>query len=305
MLREKSQTIKTNLTRGDSDWARDGPTRLQRSHSANTCLVLLSTCFPVRPDLKFGAFCHAQVNEREKATRETLRLYDKAGVAHCNIRFESHEALSMHKSECAFRPTPCRNVGCLEARSPLSTGTCTLQACALPFRRRRSAASPFCFSCSGLLYPGHLVCCSPKLRVAASADLDLPPTNHALPSAPLQVNSLRKMTEHDAVCVFKLARGRSSCFFSQNPRHPSPRLPPQHLSTPACAPPPPPQVPCDQLCGEQIARREMRAHCLGPCLKRPVECPFYAHGCNSPVRRLSPLRRPPDTHAGMRAASHA
>lgn len=27
----------------------------------------------------------------------------------------------------------------------------------------------------------------------------------------------------------------------------------------------------------------MRSHCLGPCLKRPVECPFFSSGCNCAV----------------------
>lgn len=133
MLREKGQTIKANLARGDSEWVR--PTNsTARSPSRDVAGAprihfhypqpppLSPFLSPLRTppaDLRWTGTHHLQVNVREKATMDILRLYDKGGVAHCNLCFESHEALNSHKAACAFRPTPCNNVGCLEARRGL------------------------------------------------------------------------------------------------------------------------------------------------------------------------------------------
>ena len=91
----------------------------------------------------------------------------------------------------------------------------------------------------------------------------------------LEVNSLRRIRDHDSVCPFKL-------------------------------------VPCDLSCGREVARREMRSHCVGACPRRPVECPFLGLGCTEAVRRpraARPCRRhgslcpqPPRSRSGSAPA---
>lgn len=41
-------------------------------------------------------------------------------------------------------------------------------------------------------------------------------------------------------------------------------------------------VPCELNCGVMLARREMEEHREGPCLMKPVHCPYRAIGCLAP-----------------------
>lgn len=45
-------------------------------------------------------------------------------------------------------------------------------------------------------------------------------------------------------------------------------------------------VDCEQKCGVTLRRRDMRAHCDGPCDLRRVKCAYSAVGCDKPVLAL-------------------
>ncbi|KAH9328130.1 hypothetical protein KI387_000238, partial [Taxus chinensis] len=52
--------------------------------------------------------------QREGLGKELLKVIDFNNTYHCEMKFESREALELHKSMCMLRPVHCTNEGCRE-----------------------------------------------------------------------------------------------------------------------------------------------------------------------------------------------
>ncbi|EXB80938.1 TNF receptor-associated factor family protein [Morus notabilis] len=60
-------------------------------------------------------------------------------------------------------------------------------------------------------------------------------------------------------------------------------------------------IPCEQMCSENVMRREMDRHCVTVCPMRLVSCHFYAVGCQSPLpHSMLEQHRLDDLHSHLR-----
>ena len=70
---------------------------------------------------------------RENLAKDLLKSIDLINAYHCEMKFESSEELTLHKSKCGLRPVNCANEGCREVFSAVYAEkhdeSCPLKLC--------------------------------------------------------------------------------------------------------------------------------------------------------------------------------